>query len=190
MRFCLERRGSWQKGRGDNVIQRMKFSSLLLAALALLTAAGCNPKVRHSTDLERKQAANLDSEADFAITLHDFARAEPLLDKATTLCPDVIQGWMKLAAVRIKLGDKGKARTAYEGALKATRAAYAEKPDMAEARIQEVYILVFLGRADDARAALAKAQKALPDNRELRAFIDSKQLDQLLNDPNLKQLAL
>jgi len=172
------------------VIQRMKFSTLLLVVLALLTAAGCKPKVRHSTDLERKQAANLDSEADFAISLRDFARAEPLLNQATTLCPDVIQGWMKLAAIRIKLGDKAMARTAYEGALKASRAAYAEKPELVEARMQEVYVLVFLGRVDEARDALTKAQKALPNNLDLRTFIERKQLDQLLNDPNFKQLAL
>ena len=104
----------------------MKLPSLLLVALALLTAAACTPKVRHSTDLERKKAANLASEAQFAITLRDFARAEPLLDQTTQLCPDVADGWLQLGAIRVKLGDKAKARVAYEGALKAVRAAYAE----------------------------------------------------------------
>lgn len=168
----------------------MKFPSLLLIALALLTAAGCKPKVRHSTDFERKQAANLASEAQFAITLRDFARAEPLLDKATQLCPDVFDGWMQLAAVRIKLGDKSKARPAYEGALNACRAAYAGDPKAFDARLQEVYVLALLGRVDDARDALTKAQKALPDNRQIQGFIESKQLDQILQDPGFKELAL
>jgi len=168
----------------------MKLPSLLLAALVLLSAAGCKPKVRHSTDFERKQAANLASEAQFAITLRDFARAEPLLDKAAQLCPDVPDAWLQLAAVRVKMGEKARARPAYEAGLKALRAAYAEDPKLFEPRLQEVYVLALLGRVDDARDALTKAQKALPDNRQIRGFIDAKQLDRILADPNFKELAL
>jgi tetratricopeptide (TPR) repeat protein len=168
----------------------MKLTSLLLIGLALLIAAGCKPKVRQSSDFERKQAANLTSEAEFAIQLRDFARAEPLFDQATQLCPDIGAYWIKLGFIRVRMGDKSKAKTAYEGALNAFRAAYAADPKLSDVRLQEVYALALLGRVDEARAALDKAQKQLPDNTAIRGFIDNKQLDHMLADPGFKQASL
>lgn len=168
----------------------MKYSPLLLAALALAVFAGCKPKVRHSTDLERKQAASAVSEAQFAVTLRDYARALPLYEKATQLCPDIAEYWLSLGVTQIKLSDKAKAKVAYEGALKACRAAYATDAKDTGARLQEIQALALLGREKDARAALATARKELPNDFALRKFEEEKRLDQMLADPGFKAIAL
>ena len=73
---------------------------LIFASAALLLAAGCKPKTKAITSLERKEAANLVSEARFAITLRDDARAEGLLAQAAQLCPDTGDYWLNLGMTR------------------------------------------------------------------------------------------
>lgn len=168
----------------------MKSSFLLLAAAALVLAAGCKPKPKEISSLQRKEAAHLVSEASFALTLHDYARAEPLLEKAAKLCPDNGDYWVNLGVTRRRQGNNGGAKEAYLAALAAARDAIALKPDQPEPRLQEIYVLALLGRADDARSALAKARKKLPASRELKAFEDDHQLDRMLADRGFKEVAL
>jgi len=163
---------------------------LLFSLAALLLVAGCKPSVRESTPLQRKQAANLVSEAQFAVSLRDFARAEPLLTQAVELCPDEPNFAVALGSARVRLNDKSGAKQAYETALKAFEAAQAKDAKDPELLLQQAYVLALLGRADDARALLEKTAKKYPDNRAVRAFVDSKQLDRLLADPGFKAIAL
>ncbi|HWA87160.1 MAG TPA: tetratricopeptide repeat protein, partial [Opitutus sp.] len=156
----------------------------------LLLAAGCKPKPKEISSLQRKEAANLVSEANFAVTLHDYARAEPLLERAAKLCPDNGEYWMNLGITRRRQGNNDGAKEAYRAALAAARDAIALKPEQSEPRLQEVYLLALLGRADDARAALAKSRRQLPNSGELRAFEEAHQLDRTLADPGFKQIAL
>lgn len=166
----------------------MKLNSLCMAVVALVLAAGCKPKV--IPELQRKQAANFVSEAQFALTLRDYARAEPLLAKATELCPDVGETWLNLGVTRRKLGDKSGAKKAFEGARAAYQDLYEQDPKQTDALLQEVYALALLGREADARKVLEKALKKDPENRALRGFSESKQLDRLLADPGFKEIAL
>src|SRR5688572_146603 len=53
----------------------MKLMRVLLAAIAMAGATGCGAKKKEITSLERKEAANLVSEAQFALTLKE---AEPV----------------------------------------------------------------------------------------------------------------
>jgi Flp pilus assembly protein TadD len=168
----------------------MKVSSLFLIVLAVLACAGCRPKLRQASAPHRKEAASIVSEAQFALTMRDWARAEPLFDKATKLCPDTGDYWINLGVTRRRLGNRATAKTAYEGALSAYREAQDVDPKDASFYLQEVYVLTLLGKVDDARKELEKAQKKFPDNRTVRAFVESKQLDRIIADPSFKDIAL
>jgi hypothetical protein len=80
----------------------------------------------------------------------------------------------------------------YESAVDAYRAEAAapDTKNSAPVILRQIYALALLGRVDDARALLAKAQKDQPDNRDLRAFAETKQLDGLLASPAFKETAL
>lgn len=160
--------------------------ALLGVAAALLGACG-RPQV---TTLQRKEAAHLASEAQFAVTLRDYARAEPLLAKAVAICPDTPEYWLTLGTVRRRMDNRSGAKSAYERALDTSRDAYDRDPKNSEPLLQQVYVLALLGRMDDARDALAKAQKKHPDDRTVRAFVESRQLEHLADDPSFKELAL
>jgi tetratricopeptide (TPR) repeat protein len=168
----------------------MKFLPLLLVTVALTLTAGCKPKAKDIPPLQRKQAANLVSEGQFALTLRDFARAEPLFEQAARLCPDNGDYWVNLGVARRRQGNKSGAKAAYEQARAAYRDAFEIDPRQSDALLQEVYTLALLGRPDDARKALAKAQQRLPDNRGIKGFAETKQLDRLLEDPGFKEIAL
>ncbi len=170
----------------------MKLTSLSLLVLVFTLLAGCKPKAPEVTDLQRKEAANLVSEAQFAITLRDLARAEPLLAKAAQLAPDTAEYWVNLGAIRRRMDNKSGAKQAYEQALKAYRADQDDKKDeiRIEGILQEVHVLALLGRADDARTRLEKALKKEPENRILKRFAEDRQLDRMLEDPGFKDVAL
>lgn len=161
---------------------------LFLLVLSVGLTAGCGRK--EITSLQRKEAANIVSEAQFALTLRDYARAEPLLAKAVAICPDMPEYWQSLGAVRRRLDNRSGAKQAYEQMLDASRDAYHRDAKNTDALLQQVYALALLGRVDDARDVLTKAQKDHPDDRVLSAFGDGKQLDRVLNDPAFKEIAL
>ena len=163
-----------------------------LAVVVLCGTPGCSPKSKEITSLQRKEAATLDSEAQFALQLKDLARAEGLIAKAADLCPDTGKYWVDLGSIRVRLGKKDAARTAYQGALKAYEGAAANAgaaPDPGP-WLQQVYVLALLGRVDDARSVLARAQKKFPESRAVRSFVEGKQIDQMIADPSFKLIAL
>jgi len=53
-----------------------------------------------------------------------------------------------------------------------------------------VYILALLGREKDARGLLEKASRRLQGNREVKAYLDLRELDRLLADPSFTRLRL
>jgi Flp pilus assembly protein TadD len=165
-----------------------------LAVVVLCGTPGCSPTSKEITSLQRKEAATLDSEAQFALQLKDLARAEGLLVKAAELCPDTGKYWVDLGSIRVRLGKKDAARTAYQGALQAYEGAAANAkagaaPDPGP-WLQQVYVLALLGRVDDARSVLAKAQKKFPESRAVRSFVEGKQIDKMIADPSFKLIAL
>lgn len=168
----------------------MKSTFLFLAAAVLMLAVGCKPKPMDIPAIQRKEAANLVSEAQFAITLRDFARAEPLFEKAANLCPDEGDYWVNLGVMRRRQGNTSGAKTAYERACSAYRDAFAINEKDSSPLLQEVYALALLGKAEDARKALAKAQKKMPDDRGVKLFVENNQLDRILADPGFKEIAL
>ena len=164
----------------------MRHRSALVAAAALILA-GCHP--REITSLERKEAANIVSEAEFATTLKDWRRAEGLYAKATALCPDQGDTWMNLGIVRMRLHDSSGARKAYKAALAAYESDSKREPANSSTAIRRAYVLVLLGRADEAKALVARERSAYPDDRRLRSFDESNGLDRMIADPGLKDIA-
>ena len=133
----------------------MKKLVLILTGLALLFAAGCGRRsAPEITSLQRKEAASLASEAEFAVTVRDLARAEKVLTKATALCPDAGDYWLGLGSIRMRLGNREGAKQAYQSAFDAYGDdAKQEKADGTPG-LQQVHVLALLGRVDEARKLL------------------------------------
>ena len=162
-----------------------RFVLLLLLACCV---AGCSKK-KEITPLNRKQGAALASEASFAISVRDFARAEGLLAQATEVCPDNPDYWVGLGTARRKQDNRAGAKEAFQTALNASRDIYKRDSKNSQSLLQQVYLLALLGKIDDARDTLEKARKNHPDDRNVRAFVEGKQLDRLLADPAFKDLS-
>jgi Flp pilus assembly protein TadD len=159
--------------------------ALVLAAVVVLS--GCRHK--EITSLERKEAANVLSEAEFAITMKDWSRAEGLYAHATELCPDEGEAWVGLGVVRVRLHNSSGARVAYKSGLAAFQDDYKQHPENGTSVVRCASVLVILGRADEARSLVEKAYAKNPGDRYLRNFIENKGLDRLIADPGLKEVS-
>lgn len=185
---CLKRRVS---GRWRARARRAAGRGLVLATAALaLVLSGCGKK--EVSELARKQADHFAAEAEFAITLRDWARAEGLLAQTAALVPGNGVVWTNLGSVRVRLNNKGGAKEAYLKALKAYEDEAAEDKTKADPEpwLKQVYVLALLGRTNDARALLEKTARQFPGHRNVKAFVERKQFDAMLADPNFKQAAL
>jgi Flp pilus assembly protein TadD len=160
---------------------------LALVLAAALVLAGC--RAREITKLERDEAANVVSEAEFAVTMKDWARAEGLYAKAVALCPDQGETWVRLGVVRVRLHNSDGAREAYKSALSAFRDDFKRDPASTASVIRCASILVILGRVDEARSLVDKAYARNPDDRRLREFVQMKGVDRIVADPGLKALS-
>jgi len=162
--------------------------TIFMLALAL-AVAGCQPRQKIATERERKEAAQLGSEAQFAMTMRQWARAEGLYAQATKLHPDGSY-YTNLGAARIKLGNRAGAKDAYQEAIKSCELDAQLNPADPEPWLRQAYLLALLGRVDDGRAQLKKTEKKFPNHRRVRAFIDGKQFDAMIASPGFKENAL
>lgn len=178
----------WQATQRYGALIMKTRALIVLAVLASLLAGGC--KAAQPTSLERKEAATLVSAARFALQLKDDARAETLLTKAAVLCPDNGKFWWDLGAMRVRLGEKVAARTAYRLAREADQATAKAEPQDTAPPLQQIYGLALLGRTENTRAVLVTAQKNFPDDRAVRVFAEGKQIEKMTTDPRLKEIAL
>lgn len=167
---------------------KMRRIALALSVCALLLG-GCGRK-KEISEHARKEAAHLTAEADFAMNLRDWPRAESLMAKAAELCPDSGPYWVNLGGVRKRMGNRDGARSAYKKALAAYEDDAREDKANAEAWLQQVYVLALLGQTEDARKRVEKMSRQFPNSAAVRAFIDRRQLDSLLADPLFKEMAL
>ena len=158
--------------------------ALVLAAVAVL--AGC--RAREITKLQRDEAANVVSEAEFALTMKDWPRAEGLYAKATALTPDQGETWVRLGVVRVRMKNPSGAKDAYKSALAAFEDDFKRHPDRTASVIRSATILVILGREAEARSVVDKAYAKSPDDRRLRSFIEMKGVDKIIADPGLKEI--
>lgn len=165
----------------------------IVTGLALLAGLfGCGGSRSEITERQRKEADHLVAEANFAITLRDWPRAEGLLVKASGLVPDNGDVWTMLGSTRVRLANKSGARDAYLKGLKAyeAEAASPAAKNDPEPWLDQVYVLAALGRVSDARTLVEKIGRQFPSHPRVRAFVGGKQLDQLLADPKFREVAL
>lgn len=171
---------------------REKSSACFLAAL-LLAASGCGPANKPQiTELQRKEAAHHASEAQFALTLRDYPRAEAALAQAVALAPDEGRLWVNLGATRVRLGNREGAKQAYQSALKAYEADAKSENAKAdpEPSLRQAYVLALLGRSADAQKVVERAAEKFPGHRAVKQFIENKELQRLASDPAFREMAL
>jgi tetratricopeptide (TPR) repeat protein len=162
-------------------------SRLALVLAVALALSGCRAKEISSTD--RKEAANIISEAEFAVAMKDWPRAEGLYVKATALCPDQGESWVALGVIRMRLHNPGGAKDAYKSALSAYTDDIKRDPTNTFPVVKSASILVILGRMDDARSLIDRAYAKNPDDRRLKDFVELKALDKMAVDPALKEVS-
>jgi tetratricopeptide (TPR) repeat protein len=167
-----------------------KIVLLLVSWLSVLALTGCQPQSARITSLQRKAAASLISEAEFALTIREFVRAEKLLTQASALEFDNGKTWISLGMVRVRLGRKPAAKAAYESALQAYQEAYALEPKSAQLYLQQVYVLALLGRIPEARRVLTEIQQKHGTDPAVRSFVQTRQLDAMVQAPLFKEIAL
>jgi len=177
------------RSRGFLVAWGPQVTASIGAALLIVGLAGCG-RNQQITEHQRKEARHLVAEADFAMNLREWARAEGLLAKATSLAPDEGAYWTNLGSMRVRLGNKGGAKDAYLQALKAHAANASKDQTDPDPWLRQVYVLALLGRVNDGRALLEQIARQFPGNRQVRVFIETKQLDLILAEPGFKQAAL
>jgi tetratricopeptide (TPR) repeat protein len=98
--------------------------------------------------------------------------------------------WLNLGTVRRRLGNRDGAKAAYEQMLDLVRDIYRHDSKDPGPLLQQIYVLALLGRMDEARAVLERAQKDHPDDGNVRAFVEGHQLERLQADPTFKDIAL
>jgi tetratricopeptide (TPR) repeat protein len=163
--------------------------ALVILLILTCTITACSKKAPEITSLQRKEAANLVSEAQFAVALRDRARAEELLTKAVALCPDEGSYWLDLGSIRRGLENKDGARQAYAAAAKAYAAAYKADRKQLQPLLQQIYVEALLGNTKAAQKLRKQAVSDHPDNPAAKK-LTPEWFDAMLADPNFKALAL
>jgi Flp pilus assembly protein TadD len=166
-----------------------KRLTAVLLGLTLCLCPACKPKPKDISPLQRKQAASLASEAEFALTLKDFTRAEGLYQQATGLCPDVPEYWESLGVTQRRMNNLAGARTAYRQALEAHADRYKLQKNPGDL-LQQAWILALLGRDGDALTLMKKAAIAHPDDARIRVATDPKWVERLHSDPAFREISL
>lgn len=162
--------------------------SWLLVGL-LFFSSGCGAKRKVVTERDRKEAAALASEAQFAMSVREWSRAEGLLAKAVQLVPDG-DLYLTLGSARVRMNDRSAARDAYRMALKLYEDEAARDTTRSDPWLKQIYVLALLGRPDDSRATAVKALKKFPNDARVKSFSDPKQFERMVGAPSFKDMAL
>jgi tetratricopeptide (TPR) repeat protein len=159
-----------------------------MGSVVLGLCLGCAPR-KPVTERDRTEAAHVASEAQFAVSVREWDRAEKLLARAVELAP---QGdyWLSLGATRVHLNDRAGAKDAYRSALKAYAAESARPNATSELWIKHAYVLALLGRPDESRALIAQATERFPHDGQVRALNDAGEFEKMVSSQKFKDMAL
>jgi tetratricopeptide (TPR) repeat protein len=169
----------------------MKIKTIGIISCGILLhslACGCGSR-KQVTERDRKEASALATEAQFAVSVREWSRAEGLLAKAAQLAP---QGdyWLSLGAARIRLNDRAGAKTAYEAAVKEYANEAARQDKLTDPWFKQAFALALLGRKEESRAVIAKAAEKFPNDGKLRTFKEPKEFEKMLLSQGFKDMAL
>lgn len=167
----------------------MKHPFAVLACAAALLAAACSRQTKEVPPAVAAEAKMHISEAQFAIQIREFKRAEELVRRALELRDDVPEYWVTLGMVLRRQDDVSGARKAYEKALALHVAAYkAEKKP--EDLGHQAFVLGLLGRKDEAFKLLDKGIKDHPDSTLLKKMADPRGYPRTFESAEFKALAI
>lgn len=169
----------------------MKRALFSLACGSALLFAGCSKQLKEEEipKVVKAEAAALVSEAQFAMEIREYSRAEELMGRALKLREDRPEYWVTLGMVRRKQDNKDGARKAYEKALEMHVKRYKEKKDPAEVAHQ-AFVLGLLGRVDDALKTLKEGLRNHPDSTFLKDKADPRGLPRTFRTEEFKALML
>ena len=167
---------------------RFDRPAIALLAVALLLSFGCHKKEASKQD--QLAAAEAASDAQFAMTIREYPRAQAGYKKATDLMPENGDYWLGAGIAAFKAGDKSAAKSAYKSAANAYKAAYKKDKTALGAANQYVFVEFLLHEPADAKDFLIQVAKDHPENTGLNTFVNSNQLDKMADDPHVKDLAL
>lgn len=151
--------------------------------------AGCGPGGKKVSERDLREAAALSSEAQFAMSLKDWTRAEKLLLQAIQITPDPVF-YHNLGSARMRMGNRAGAKEAYQSAISACDRLASANKATTDPLLKKVLLLALLGKVDDARALEKKIEKEFPKDKDVRAFVDGKKLDALVASPLFKEIGL
>ncbi|MFA6962377.1 MAG: tetratricopeptide repeat protein [Opitutaceae bacterium] len=167
----------------------MKRLLTLLVCVIVLVSTGCSKKPKEVSKVDIAQAASLASEAQFAMQIREYSRAEELIQQALKLRNDMPEYWVSLGMARRKQDDTSGARKAYEKALELHTALY-KKDHAPEQLSQQAFVLALLGRTDEAVKLLQKGLKDHPDSPVMQKMADPRGLPRTFQTPEFKALAI
>lgn len=168
----------------------MTIRTVAICAAVAVLLGGCKDKPKEIPKVALAEAAQDVSEAEFALQIRDYARAENLLSKAVELNPEEPRYWLQLGAARKKLANTRGAKKAYERARDVLKAQYRRDKSSAGPLFAEMEVCVLLGKPGDAKSVYERVVKDHGNDPEVKNFVEGHMFDKLLEDPNLKAMAL
>ena len=167
----------------------MKRVFVLLICAGLALGAGCSKKNKEVPAGVKAEAASLVSEAQFAMQIREFSRAEELMQRALKLREDMPEYWVTLGMARRRQDNRDGARKAYKTALGLHTDRYKET-HQPEELAQQAFVLALLGRADEALMLLNQGLKDHANNPVMQKMADPRGLPRTFKTDEFKALAL
>lgn len=167
----------------------MKRLLILLSCAVVLFVTGCSKKPKEVPAAVKAEAASLASEAQFAMQIREYGRAEELFQRALKLRDDVPEFWVSLGMARRKQDNVDGARKAYKEALALHTDLY-KADHQPEQLAQQAFVLALLGKTDDAIKLLDKGLKDHPDSAVMKKMADPRGLPRTFKTDEFKALAL
>ncbi len=168
----------------------MKHLSVLVGCMAALFVVGCSKsKPEEVPEGVKHEAAALVSEAQFAMQIREYSRAEELIRRALKLREDMPEYWVSLGMALRKKDDKTGARKAYEKALDLHVERY-ESEKTPEGLSQQAFVLALLGRTEEALKLLQQGLKEYPDSSTMKEMANPRGLPRTFRTDEFRGLML
>lgn len=129
------------------------------------------------------------NEAQFAMSVREYSRAEELIRRSIKLNEDMPEYWVSLGMALRRQDKNDEARKAYKQALElhADRFKETKRP---EELGQQAFVLGLLGKVDDATKLMEKGLKEFPDSDLMKRMAAPTGLQSTFKTEKFKELAL